>query len=101
MKKKRRGKERETTTHLIKIPVFTHASRVTKFSRFILRQRQRSMKFLLVRPDNKALGAFPQIVLKVLSTELKLLRCFKIVSCSSHALAVCADRPKAVSDHDF
>ena len=32
MRKEGRGKERATTTHLIKIHVFTHASRVTKFS---------------------------------------------------------------------
>ena len=31
IEKKGRGRERETTTHLIKFPVFTHASRVTKF----------------------------------------------------------------------
>jgi hypothetical protein len=31
IEKKGRGRERETTTHLIKIPVFTHASRVTTF----------------------------------------------------------------------
>ena len=46
------------TTHLIKIPFFTHASHVTKFSMFILRRRQRSLEFRLVCPDNKALGAF-------------------------------------------
>ena len=49
------------TTHLIKIPVFTYASRVTKFSTFILRRRQRSLEFRLVQPDDKALGAFPWI----------------------------------------
>ena len=32
MKENVREEERDTTTHLIKIPVFTHASRVTKFS---------------------------------------------------------------------
>ncbi len=32
IEKKGRGRERETTTHLIKIQIFTHASRVTKFS---------------------------------------------------------------------
>ena len=32
MREKVRGEERDTTTHLIKIHVFTHASRVTKFS---------------------------------------------------------------------
>ena len=31
IEKKGRGRECETTTHLIKIPVFTHTSRVTKF----------------------------------------------------------------------
>ena len=61
IEKKGRGRERETTTHLIKIPVFTHASRVTKFSTFILRRRQRSLEFRLVQPDDKALGAFPWI----------------------------------------
>ena len=33
MRKEERGEERDTTTHLIKIQIFTHASRVTKFSR--------------------------------------------------------------------
>ena len=32
MRKKGREEERETTTHLIKILVFTHAGRVTKYS---------------------------------------------------------------------
>ena len=58
IEKKGRGRERKTTTHLIKIPVFTHAGRVTKFSAFILRRRQRSLEFRLVQPDDKALGAF-------------------------------------------
>ena len=31
IEKKGRGREHETTTHLIKFPVFTHASRVTIF----------------------------------------------------------------------
>ena len=31
MRERWRGVERDTTTHLIKIQVFTHASRVTKF----------------------------------------------------------------------
>jgi hypothetical protein len=59
IEKKGRGRERET--HLIKIPVFIHASRVTKFSMLILRRRQRSLEFRLVRPDDKVLGAFPWI----------------------------------------
>ena len=54
MKENVREEERDTTTHLIKIPVFTHASCVTKFSVYILRPRQRSKKFLLVGPDYKA-----------------------------------------------
>ena len=61
MRREGRGEERDTTMHLIKIPVFTHPSRVTKFSMFILRRRQRSLEFRLVRPDDKALGAFPWI----------------------------------------
>jgi hypothetical protein len=61
MRKGERGEERDTTTHLIKISTFTHASRVTKFSMLILRRRQRSLEFRLVRPDDKALGAFPWI----------------------------------------
>ena len=32
MRKEERGEERDTTTHLIKFQVFTHASRVTNFS---------------------------------------------------------------------
>ena len=44
MRENVRGEERDTTTHLIKIHVFTHASRVTKFSSLIfkleLRKRQ-------------------------------------------------------------
>ena len=61
MRRGGRGEERDTTTHLIKIQVFTHASRVTKFSMFISRQKQRNLEFRLVRPDDKALGAFPRI----------------------------------------
>ena len=60
MRRGGRGEERDTTTHLIKIQVFTHASHVTKFSMFFLRQ-QRSLEFRLVRPNDKALGAFPWI----------------------------------------
>jgi hypothetical protein len=59
VRKGERGEERDTTTHLIKNSTFTHASRVTKFSTLILRRRQRSWEFRLVRPDDKALGAFP------------------------------------------
>ena len=40
IEKKGRGRERETTTHLIKSQIFTHASRVTKFSTHILRPRR-------------------------------------------------------------
>ena len=36
MRKEGRGEERDTTTHLIKIQIFTHASRVTKFSPYEL-----------------------------------------------------------------
>ena len=56
MKENVREEERDTTTHLIKIPAFTHASCVTKFDVYIkfLRPRQRSKKFLLVGPDYKA-----------------------------------------------
>jgi hypothetical protein len=61
IKKEGRGRERETTTHLIKITVFTHASRVTKFSMLGLRPRQISLEFRLVQPDDKVLGAFPWI----------------------------------------
>ena len=32
MREREKGKERDTTTHFIKIQVFTHASHVTKFS---------------------------------------------------------------------
>ena len=32
MRENVRGEERDTTTHLIETGVFTHASRVTKFS---------------------------------------------------------------------
>ena len=32
MRERGRGEERDMTTHFIKIQVFTHASRVTKFS---------------------------------------------------------------------
>ena len=52
MRRGGRGEERDTTTHLIKIQVFTHASRVTKFSTFISRRKQRSLEFRLVRPDD-------------------------------------------------
>ena len=36
MRKEARGEERDTTTHahLIKVQIFTHASRVTKFSTY-------------------------------------------------------------------
>ena len=41
MRENVRGEERDTTTHLIKIHVFTHASHVTKFSvRFLLRYKE-------------------------------------------------------------
>ena len=36
MRKEERGEERDTTTHLIKIQIFTHASCVTKFSTYEL-----------------------------------------------------------------
>jgi hypothetical protein len=61
IEKEGRGREREMTTHLVKIPVFTHTSRVTKFSMLVLRRRQRSLEFRFVRPDDKALIAFPWI----------------------------------------
>ena len=32
MREREKGEERDTTTHFIKIQVFTHASHVTKFS---------------------------------------------------------------------
>ena len=35
MRKEGRGEERDMTTHLIIIPIFAHASRVTKFSHFV------------------------------------------------------------------
>ena len=54
MKENVREEECDMTTHLIKIPVFTHASRVTKFSMCILRPRQRSKKLRLLGPDYKA-----------------------------------------------
>ena len=41
MKENVREEERDMTTHLIKILVFTHASHVTKFSVHILRLRQK------------------------------------------------------------
>ena len=40
MRKEERGEERDTTTHLIKFQLFTHASRVTNFSTFSLVQVQ-------------------------------------------------------------
>ena len=46
------------TMHLIKIPVFTHASRVTKFGMFIMKTQQSILEFQLVRPNDKALRAF-------------------------------------------
>ena len=61
MKENVREEERDTTTHLIKIPVFTHASRVTKFSVYILRPRQRSKKFRLVGPDYKGSEAISKL----------------------------------------
>ena len=36
LRKEERGEERKMTTHLIKIQIFTHASRVTKFSLYEL-----------------------------------------------------------------
>ena len=36
MRNEGRGEERDMTTHLIKIQIFTHASRVTKFSPYEL-----------------------------------------------------------------
>ena len=38
MRKEERGEEHETTTHLIKIQVFTHTSRITNFSTFSIVQ---------------------------------------------------------------
>ena len=39
MRRGGRGEERDTTTHFIKILVFTHASRVTKFSTYIFKMK--------------------------------------------------------------
>ena len=46
MRKEGRGKERATTTHLIKIHVFTHASRVTKFSPYYFCTHSKWQSFL-------------------------------------------------------
>ena len=38
--KKVRGEERDMTTHLIKVHIFAHASRVTKFSASLVSRRR-------------------------------------------------------------
>ena len=43
MRRGGRGEERDTTTHLIKIQVFTHASRVTIFSTFIFKMKAENL----------------------------------------------------------
>ena len=51
MRRGGRGEERDTTTHLIKIQVFTHASCVTIFSTFIFEMKAENR---LIQPDDKA-----------------------------------------------
>ena len=43
MRREGRGEECDTTTHLIKIQVFTHASRVTIFSTFIFKMKAENL----------------------------------------------------------
>ena len=66
MKENVREEERDTTTHLIKIPVFTHASHVTKFSVYILRPRQGQITRLSM--DLRLYRSLP----RVHRTDLKL-----------------------------
>ena len=58
MRRGGRGEERDTTMHLIKIQVFTHASRVTIFSTFIFKMKAENLGVSIIQPDDKALGAF-------------------------------------------
>ena len=43
MRRGGRGEEHDTTTHLIKIQEFTHASRVTIFSTFIFKMKAENL----------------------------------------------------------
>ena len=66
MRRGGRGEEHDTTTHLIKIQVFTHASRVTIiFSTFIFKTKAEKLAVSTYKSYNqmttKALGAFPWI----------------------------------------
>ena len=58
MRRGGRGEEHDTITHLIKIQVFTHASRIAKFSRFYFQDKTEKLG---VQPNDKALGALPWI----------------------------------------
>ena len=94
MKENVREEEHDTTMHLIKIPDFTHASHVTKFSVYILRPRQRSKKFRLVWPDYKAFHG-SEVISKLTEGPQNGAEAFcgatgSFVNCSSRASAVCA-----------
>jgi hypothetical protein len=58
---RREGRSVTGSFYCIDYSTFIHASHVTKFSILILRRRQRSLEFWLLRPEDKALGAFPWI----------------------------------------
>ena len=58
MRRGGRGEVCDTTMHLIKIQVFTHASRVTIFSTFIFKMKAENLGVSIIQPDDKALGAF-------------------------------------------
>ena len=75
-----RGEERDMTMHLIKIKIFTH---ITEFSMCIW-QKQKSLEFQLIQPDDKALGVFLWIWDRVEAYRMSV-SCF---SCTSSAIHV-------------
>ena len=64
MRKRGRGEERDTTTHLIKNSSFTHASRVTKFSTgpFVVSSAQLCSRYCTVHMEyEKVVASLPSV----------------------------------------
>ena len=75
MRRGGRGEERDTTTHLIKIQVFTHGSRVTIFSTFMFKMEQKILEFRLIQSDDKAFCG-SEIILKLTEVQRTNLKLF-------------------------
>ena len=104
MRRGGRGEERDTTMHLIKIQVFTHASRVTIFSTFIFKMK--ALESWSFNFYNQMTQGFPWIWDRIEAYQSPKNRPEGVlrlpVSRSSHAnLAVRIDLPEMMLDGQF